>query len=448
MAVETKVRRLPRDTGASGWNAILPPRTPSPTLEGATTADVLVIGAGIAGLAAARRLRQLDDGLRIALLDAVRVGEGPAGRNSGCMIDLPHDLSSSNYGGALDKDRAQIAANRAAIDFASSAAEEFGLPEEALRRVGKVNGAATAKGARHNADYARHLTALGEAHETLDAAAMQALTGTDYYREGLFTPGAAILQPAIYVRGLADGLRGAGVALHEGSPVTALVRDGATLTAQTPGGSVAAPRVILAVNGHAESFGFFAGRLAHVCTYASMTRALTAEECARLGGAPDWALTPADPLGTTVRRVAGIGGHRIVVRNRFTFDPSLEVDEARLDRMAATHRRSFEARFPMLREVAMEHVWAGRLCLSRNDAPAFGEIDAGLFAACCQNGLGLARGTHAGMAAAELALDQSGDAARRELSQAPPRPLPPKPIAWAGATARIRWGELSAGREL
>ncbi|MEM8787466.1 MAG: FAD-binding oxidoreductase [Pseudomonadota bacterium] len=443
-----KVRRLPKDPGPAGWSAILPLRTPAPALEGAATADVLVIGAGIAGLAAARRLRQLDETLRVVVLDAVRVGEGPAGRNSGCMIDLPHDLSSANYGGALDKDRAQIAANRAAIDFAAETARAFDLPAEALRRIGKINGAATAKGVRHNADYARHLDALGEAHEILDAAAMRALTGTDYYREGLRTPGAAILQPAAYVRGLADGLRATGVALHELSPVTGLDRAGAGWVARMPAGSVAAPRVILAVNGHAESFGLFQGRLAHVFTYASMTRALTETERTRLGGAEDWALTPADPLGTTVRRIAGVGGHRIVVRNRFTFDPSLEIDAARLDRMAATHRQSFEARFPMLKDLPMEHVWAGRLCLSRNDAPAFGEVADGLFAACCQNGLGLARGTHAGMAAAELALDRPGAAAQRELAHAMPSKLPPKPLAWLGATARIRWGEFGAGAEL
>ena len=75
--------------------------------------------------------------------------------------------------------------------------------------------------------------------------------------------------------------------------------------------------MILAVNGHAESFGYFERRLMHVFTYASMTRALTVDEVARLGGAPIWGATPADPMGTTVRRISGVGGDRIVIRNRF-----------------------------------------------------------------------------------------------------------------------------------
>ena len=53
------------------------------------------------------------------MLEAVRVADGPAGRNSGFMIDLPHDLSSSDYGGAFDEDIALTHDNRHAIDFAA-----------------------------------------------------------------------------------------------------------------------------------------------------------------------------------------------------------------------------------------------------------------------------------------------------------------------------------------
>ncbi|MEM6636765.1 MAG: FAD-binding oxidoreductase [Pseudomonadota bacterium] len=442
-----KVARLPVDPGPSGWNLLLDDPAPATPLDGNQTADWLVIGAGFAGLAAARRLSQNCPGDRIAILDAVRVGDGPAGRNSGFMIDLPHDLTSDDYGGALDHDITQTEDNRMAIEFAGAMAREFGLPKEAFARTGKVNAAATEQGDRHNRTYAAHLGRMGEACRHLDADEMRDLTGIGYYRSGLFTPGAAMIQPAQFVRGVAHGLRSNRITIHEMSPVVSLERHGDWI-AKTAQGKIAAPRVILAVNGHLNSFGFAAGRLMHIFTYASMTRPLTPEEVGQLGRATTWGVTPADPMGTTVRRISGSGGDRIVVRNRFTFDPSLEVDRQRIGQVGQSHDAAFDARFPMLKDVSMDYRWGGRLCLSTNGVQVVGEIDDGLFSACCQNGLGTTRGTLAGIVAADMATGQTSPAVDRMRRSKAPRRLPPNPLAQLGANLRLWWGERRAGREL
>lgn len=440
------VTRLPRDPGVTGWNAILPRPAPAEELSDNITADWLVIGAGFAGLAATRRLAQLHPGDRIVLLEATRVGEGPAGRNSGFMIDLPHDLASEDYGGALEKDRAQTRGNRAAIQFTADMARDYGLSDEAFALTGKTNAAATAKGHQHNLDYAAHLSAMGEAHEMLDATQMRDLTGIDYYQSGLYTPGAAMMQPAMFVRGVADGLRSNRVQIFETSPVTDLRRNG-TWRAVTPKGRVTAPKVILAVNGHANSFGHFQGQLMHVFTYGSMTRALSDAECTRLGGADRWGITPADPMGTTVRKISGTGGTRIIIRNRFTYDPGMEVSDARITRVGRDHDAAFAARFAVLKGVEMEYRWGGRLCLSWNSVPALGEQEDGLYVACCQNGLGVAKGTLHGMLMAEMASGVRSDLLSEALAQDAPKRLPPKPLTYLGANAVMRWGELKAGGE-
>jgi len=452
------VTKLPVDPGPAAWNDILPPRTPTDPLRERRTADWLVIGAGFAGLSAARRLRQLRGDDTIAVLEARQVGEGPAGRNSGFMIDLPHDLSTDNYANASDdRDRQQIRMNRSAIGFAREAAtaavdRKLMLPE-AFVPAGKINAAATDKGQKHNLDYARHLERLGERYEIYDDADMRRITGTGYYRAGLFTPGTAMLQPAAYIRGLADCLSRPGgatkpAALYENSPVVSLSRSAGTWIAQTPDGAIEAPAIILAVNGHANSFGFFDRRLMHVFTYASMTRALDASEVCELGGEPFWSCTPADPMGTTVRRISGTGGPRIVIRNRFTYDPSMEVGQSRMDAVALDHDRAFQNRFPGLKAVSMQYRWGGRLCLSWNGVPAFGEVQDGIFAACCQNGLGVAKGTLAGMLAADLAARGNNPMVAEMLALEAPKKLPPEPFAWLGANATMRWNEHRAGREL
>jgi glycine/D-amino acid oxidase-like deaminating enzyme len=443
-----KVTRLPIDPGTSGWNAVLPPQHERRELEGNITADWLVIGAGFSGLAAARRLKQLHPKDRVVVLEARRVAHGPAGRNSGFMIDLPHNLDSKDYGGELDQDRKFTRLNRTAIEFAAGIAEEFDLGSEAFARSGKVNAAATPKGLHHNETYARHLTRLGEPHDMLDQADMKTMTGSDYYLGGLFTPGAAVVQPALYVRGLARGLDGAGVDIFEMSPVTGFERSGADWIGHTPKGQVTAPRVILSVNGHVESFGYFSRRLVHIYLYASMTRALTDAEVKQLGGQPRWGVTPADPLGSTVRRISGTGGDRIIVRNRVTYNPDRCIRQTAAEEFAHSHDASFRHRFPMLPDVTMEHRWGGLLCLSRNNATAFGELEPGLYSACCQNGLGVAKGHVTGLLAAELASGLSSQLIDDLKSDPLPSRIPPEPIAWLGATATLRWGEFRAGREL
>ena len=442
------VKRFPVDTGVSGWEAISARTAPVRTLDGDVLADWLIVGAGFAGLSAARRLAQLRPGERIVLLDAREVAQGPAGRNSGFMIDVPHNLSAGEYSVADEAATAlEIDQNRFAIAFAAQAAAEYGMSAETFDPSGKINAAASERGVKLNENYARSLRRNGEACTTLDAAEMRDITGCRYYLGGLHTPGAVLVQPADYVRGLAAGL-GSKIDLFENSPVVSLSRVGKAWQGRTSRGSVTAPKVVLGVNGHIEDFGHFRGRLMHVFTYAAMTAPFSQNEFGlHVTGADRWALLPADPMGATLRKITAHGRSRIVVRTRFTFDPSIRVSEARVARVAAGQRRSFDGRFPELKGVPFEYAWAGRLCLSRNHVPAFGEVEENLYSACCENGLGTVKSTFAGIMAAELATGSQSERLRTYLDQPKPSRLPPEPLAWLGANSVIRWQELRAGRE-
>ncbi|UTW10105.1 NAD(P)/FAD-dependent oxidoreductase [Marinobacterium rhizophilum] len=442
------VRRLPVDPGPAAWNSILPPAAEYPRLNGDMTADWVVVGGGFTGIAAARRLSQLVGNESIVLLEAKRLAEGPAGRNSGFMIDLPHDLSSETYAGAHEQDLQQIRLNREAIRFAAEMATEYGMPKAVFNPCGKVTAAGSSRGEQHIASYQQHLSSLGESFRLMDHAEMKDWTGSEFYHHGLFTPGAVMIQPAAFIRRAAEGLSSR-VRIYENSPVTRM-DTGAEHKLVTPGGVVRAKGVILAVNGHVQSFGFFPKRLLHVFTYASMTRALTPGEVKRLGGASDWGILPADPMGTTVRRSSDFmgSGNRIVIRNHATLNQSIEATPQNMNRAARLQDRSFASRFPMLKGVEMEYRWGGRLCLSLNSVPAFGEVEPRVWAAACQNGLGTVKGTLSGMMAAEQAVLGSSERLTEFLNHQQPRKLPPEPFLSAGANMTMRWKEWQAGIEL
>lgn len=440
-------RRTPVHRGPAAWSAILPGQPAPVTPDGDLTVDFALVGGGFAGLSAARRLAELNPGARIAVLEAGRLAEGASGRNSGFMIDLPHDLASDDYAGAGD-DRALIALNRAAIAFARGAVEACGIDPNFFDPAGKVNGAASEAADALNRSYAGHLAGIGEPSERLDAQAMHELTGSRHYVSGLYTPGTVMLQPAGYIRGLGEGLRREGVMVFEMTPVQGMARSGGTWDLATPYGRVTAGKVILANNGHLESFGFARGRLMHIFLYASMTEELDATAVKALGGRPRWGVTPSDPMGTTMRRIdTGQGGNRIVTRTCATFEPDMEPGEATMRRAAAVHREKFAERFPQLAGVRSAYSWAGHLCLSRNGVAVMRQLDDALWSACVCNGLGTARSTLTGIGAAELASGATSDITRHFTAEAEPARLPPRPFSTIGANAFLRWKEWRAGRE-
>ena len=442
-----QARRLPTLLGPAGWNTLLGPQPAAPDLTGSETADVVIVGGGFAGLSAARRVRQLQPTARVLVLEAGRIADSSAGRNSGFMIDLPHELTSEDYAGAGD-DRVVIALNRQAQAFGRAAVEDYGIDPNYFDQAGKVNGAVSPTAQAHNESYAQHLASLGESCEMLDQRQMQDMTGSAHYISGLYTPGTVMLQPAGYIRGLAAGLRAQGVGVYENSAVTALERQGDAWRVETRGGQVSAGRVILTVNGHLESFGFEKGRLMQLFLYAVMTPELDADALARLGGQPRWGITPSDPMGTTVRRIdTGQGGNRIVTRTCATLKPGMSLSKGHVARAARVMQQKFDQRFPQLSGLRMEHAWAGHLCLSLNSVSVMRQLDDGLFAGCVQNGLGTARGTLTGIGAAELACGVDSQITRHFTAEARPKRLPPQPFLEIGANAVLRWKEWKARDE-
>jgi len=444
-----KAERLPVHRGPAAWSSILPSQPATPPLEGDLRVDVAIVGGGFAGLSAARRLRQNDPTLRITVLEAGALAEGASGRNSGFMIDLPHDLQSDDYAGkGIAADRAMTALNRAAIAFAGDAVRDYAIDPAYYDPAGKINGAATETGRKLNVSYAEHLTELGEANEMLDAKSMHEVTGSRHYASGLYTPGTVMLQPAGYIRSLGAGLRRDGVQVFENTPVTKIARAGPDWELATPKGKIAAAKVILANNGHLESFGFARRRLMHVFLYASMTVELDKTALSKLGGQPRWGITPSDPMGTTMRRIdTAQGGNRIVTRTCASYLPSMIPSDAAVARAARVHRKKFADRFPTIADVPMEYSWAGHLCLSWNGSAIMRELEPGLFSACVDNGLGTVRSTLTGIGAADLVLKRASDIAAHFLAEEQPTKLVPSPFAEIGANLYFRWKEWRARDE-
>ena len=136
---------LPADDRTNGWSAILPRREPRLPASQPASFDWLVVGAGYAGLSAARRLALLNPTQSVALLEAQQVGEGAHGRNAGFAIDLPHNVSSSME--ELAKSHSYRAPARAAIDHLKQQIDQHGINCD-WRQDGKFHAAVSDQGMR------------------------------------------------------------------------------------------------------------------------------------------------------------------------------------------------------------------------------------------------------------------------------------------------------------
>ena len=209
-------------------------------------------------------------------------------------------------------------------------------------------------------------------------------------------------------------------------------------------GSITADKLVLTTNAFGMSFGFLKGRMLPVFTYASLTRVMTDEEQARLGGKPYWGVIPADPFGTTVRRTPD---NRLLIRNSFSFNPDGRANRKFIDRFAARHRDAFTRRFPMLPNMPFEYTWGGALAMSRNHMGFFGELAPNVYGALCCNGLGVTRGTATGKLLADWLAGEHNELIDFVRKTPGPNANLPAPLMSLGLNMNLRWGQYRAGKE-
>lgn len=188
------------------------PYDPRPDLDGDVTADVCVIGGGVAGLATTWHL--LDRGFRPVLVEACEVAAGASGRNGGFFIagaaPMYHD-TVREWG----RDRARRI-HRASLEAQAEmleVAEAIG----AARHFGHDGMLRLAVDEKEAADVRAHQAALaadGFPGELVDTEGLpEALRRPG--RAGVFFPGDCAVHPVRWLRALADACERRGARLFE-----------------------------------------------------------------------------------------------------------------------------------------------------------------------------------------------------------------------------------------
>ena len=432
-----KARKLPEDGVRNGWYETLPPPPEARSVQGTVGCDWAVIGAGICGLAVARRLAELRPDDSVTVIEAMRVGNGASGRNAGFML--------SRHSPGRIKDFEVLRRN----DRLSSAGYAYlrEIVEQHQIRCdwsdwGQIYVSAAEEGAVHLDAVEKGFEDLDVPFSRVDRDGLEEITGTRFYSGGVRLRGSALVQPAAMMRGLGANLP-ANVALYEESPVVELrAEDGFRLIC--PEGEVAAGKLILANHVFAEELGFARHRVVPIATFASLTRPLANDEKGHVGAEGQFGLLPASPNGSTVRLT--LDG-RILIRNTLTYARQKRFGPKLIAKVESHHRDSLRRRWPALANVEVIATWGGIMGFTRNEGGIFGEIGEGLYAVLTTDAAPMTRGNAAGKFLAEQI---SGiDSEELRILQSIPKAalLPPDPILRFVAERRIRKFETSEAAE-
>lgn len=440
-------RRPPSDT-PSGW---LPPSElavigsdPAPQ-----EAEWAVIGAGFTGLAAARRLAELNPNDQVVLIDAMPVGWGTSGRNAGFIIDLPHKFDLD--GNDPQRLRRVVRLNRTALSDLERHVQRGDIRCD-WSPVGKLQAAIAETGLKGMTSFARILDGLDEPYSMLTRDDLAEVTGTRHYAGAIHTPGCVLMNPARLVRGLARTMP-ENVVLLDGCPVSEVtpVRGGAggQLISYRRRGvktQLRARKLIAAMNAYTPEFGWMRDRMVPVATFASLTRPLSDAEMRAFGGQTDWGLTPADAGGTTLRMTRD---RRLLVRNQYDYMGAFGASDRLLDKVRDSHRLALGRRWPALADLPFDSTWGGVCALSRNRVSYFGEMAPGVWGSNTHNGVGVARGTISGRLLAEAASGQDSELLA-DMSAVSGQPVrnPPRPFVGYGVKARLRFEAWKSRKEI
>ncbi len=357
---------------------------PFPQLNGTQDFDVCVVGAGYTGLSAALHLTEA--GLRVAVVEAHRVGFGASGRNGGQLgSGQRKDQQDLEKMAGPDDARKLWQLGEEAKDLVKSLIARHDI--DCDLKPGIAWAGPSRSDVRGIHDYAGHLQSVYgyDQIEVMDATAFYRLCPSPDYCGGMLDMGAGHLHPLNYALGLARAARDAGAQIFERSEVTG-IEEGRPAAVQTAAGTVRAGHVILACNGYlGRLHPTVAARVMPINNFIAAT----------------------EPLGDAAEQVlsrdVAIADSRFVINYfRLSADKRLlfgggETYGYRFPAdIAGLVRKPMTEIYPHLKDIRIDYAWGGTLAITVKRLPHLARVGPNILSASGYSGHGVGTATHAG----------------------------------------------------
>ncbi len=382
--------------GDTYYSRTLTDASPRSSLEGVVSADVAIVGGGLAGLTAALDLAR--SGRSVVVLEAERVGWGASGRNGG-FVGPGYATGHANITRMVGAENAR-ALHQLSIEGVRIVEEN--INDLAISDNERIYGKMSVLRYDDPDSLAQHCDMMqrefGYHLEVMPTESVRAVLRSSKYYQALHDPACFHFHPLNYARAMAKAIEALGGHIFEGSRVTSCDLDGAEKAVRTAYGEVRARDVILAGGGYTDNLVPRLRRsILPIATYVLLTESAP-ERIAEAVRTP-MAISDNRRAGDYYRLVDG--GTRLLWGGRIT----TRTTEPR--RLAEMMQKTMVSTYPQLKGVRVETAWSGLMAYARHLMPLIGQLQPGVWYVFGFGGRGMNTTAIGGRVIAEGILGQS-----------------------------------------
>ncbi len=355
---------------------------PFPRLEEAIDVDVAIVGGGFTGIATALELAER--GVRVAVLEAQRIGWGASGRNGGQVTgSLSGDKAMERqFRSKLGDEAADFVWNMRwrGHDIIRKRVARYGI--DCDLRHGHMQ---TAYRPSHVAELEQmHRAAcehgMGDEVGMVYGAGLRDHVGTGIYHAGLVNRRNMHLHPLNLCLGEADAARSLGARVFIDSPVEKIVY-GNRPELVTARGRVRADKVMIAGNGYHRLAPRRLAGLLFPATLGIVATERLPEDVAK-------SILPNDFAVYDTRFV--LDYYRLTADRRLLFGSGTNYKGTQSTDIGAPMLPAIRKTFPQLAEVKIDFAWEGQDGITINRIPQLGNVTPNVFYAQGYSGHGIA----------------------------------------------------------
>ncbi|SDK96410.1 gamma-glutamylputrescine oxidase [Pseudomonas delhiensis] len=338
------------------------PVPPRPELKGETETDVCIIGAGYTGLSTALFL--LENGFKVTVLEAAKVGFGASGRNGGQIVN--------SYSRDIDVIERTVGPKQAQL-LGQMAFEGGRIIRERIAKYdiqcdlkdGGVFAALSAKQMGHLESQKKLWERFGHTQlELMDAKRIREVVNTDSYVGGMLDMSGGHIHPLNLALGEAAAVESLGGVIHEQSPAVKIER-GANPVVHTPQGRVKAKFVVVAGNAYLGGLVPELASKSMPCGTQVITTEPLGDELARSLLPQDYCVEDCNYL---------LDYYRLTSDKRLIFGGGVVYGARDPSNIEAIIRPKMLKVFPQLKNVKIDFAWTGNFLLTLSRLPQVGRI--------------------------------------------------------------------------